>query len=91
MDVHQHGYVHGDLRPPSFIVDGERLLLIDFDWGGKEGQATFPDIRLLPILPKDRGDMLIHKHYDENVLEDTQTEIVKEVKDQKPERILEAC
>ena len=20
--LHQHGYVHGDLRPPNFIVDG---------------------------------------------------------------------
>ena len=29
----------------------ERQLLIDFDWGGKEGRrATFPDDDLLPIL-----------------------------------------
>jgi hypothetical protein len=42
---HQHGYVHGDLRPPNFIVDGERLLLID--WPGRAGDIpgypTCPD------------------------------------------------
>lgn len=39
---HTHGYVHGDLRPPNFIVNGDRLLLVDFDWGGKSGEAKFP-------------------------------------------------
>jgi len=48
--LHKHDYVHGDLCPPNFTVDEERLLLIDFDWGGKEGQATFPDAQLHPIL-----------------------------------------
>jgi serine/threonine protein kinase len=88
--LHQHGYVHGDLRPPNFIVDGERLLLIDFDWGGREGQATFPDTPIRPILRRDRGDMVIYKYHDENVLKDTQKEIMKEIsvrKDWKPERI----
>jgi serine/threonine protein kinase len=80
---HQHGYVHGDLRPPNFIVNGERLLLIDFDWGGQEGQATFPDIRLVPILRKDRGDILIRKHHDEVVLEDTKERISREIEHQK--------
>ena len=86
--LHQHGYVHGDLRLPNFIVDGERLLLIDFDWGGQEGQATFPDIRLHPILRKGRGDMLIRKHHDEAVLEDAKELILREIELQKLEERL---
>jgi tRNA A-37 threonylcarbamoyl transferase component Bud32 len=38
--LHEHGYVHGDLRVPNFIVDGERLCLVDFDWGEL---AEYPD------------------------------------------------
>ena len=45
---HEHGYVHGDLRVPNFIVDNEKLLLIDFNWGGKEGEAKFPRCRTCP-------------------------------------------
>jgi len=48
--IHGAGYVHGDLRPPNFMVDGKKLLLIDFDWGGKEGDTTFPDIELQRII-----------------------------------------
>ncbi len=71
--------MHGDLRPPNFIVDEERLLLIDFDWGGKEGQATFPDAQLHPILRKSRGDMLIQKRHDENVLANTKKLIEEDI------------
>ena len=72
---HSNGYVHGDLRVPNFIVDGERLLLVDFDWGDKEGHATFPDIPLLPILREGRGVMKITQHHDNTVLTDTMREI----------------
>ncbi|KAH9036403.1 hypothetical protein EDB84DRAFT_1269134 [Lactarius hengduanensis] len=44
-ELHDNGYVHGDLCIPNFIVDGERLLLVDFDWGGKSGKVTFPNTR----------------------------------------------
>jgi len=68
---HAQGYVHGDLRPPNFIVDGERLLLIDFDWGGKETEATFPRARLDPILRDSRLEMQITKKHDERVMQYT--------------------
>lgn len=42
---------HGDLR--HMIVDGEKRLLIDFDYGGKRGEARYTDEPLLPILRKD--------------------------------------
>jgi serine/threonine protein kinase len=76
--LHEHGYVHGDLRAPNFIVDGEKLCLVDFDWGGKEGQVKFPDVELHPILGDNRG-MLIRKDHDLNVLANTKEAIGEEI------------
>ena len=77
--LHEHGYVHGDLRVPNFIVDEERLLLVDFDWGGKEGQATFPDTDLVPVLRANRDVRLIGKENDRNVVAFTKLEIVQKI------------
>ena len=33
---------HGDLRGPNFIVSGKRVILLDFDWGGEEGEVFYP-------------------------------------------------
>ncbi|KAI9507458.1 hypothetical protein F5148DRAFT_1014958 [Russula earlei] len=47
-DFHKAGLVHGDLREANFIlpyrkVDGPgRMMLTDFDWGGKIGQIFYP-------------------------------------------------
>jgi len=79
---HAQGYVHGDLRPPNFIVDGERLLLIDFDWGGKDNEATFPQARLNPILRESRLETHITKERDKKVLEYTKGEIRKRLEEQ---------
>lgn len=53
-DFHQEGLVHGDLRFANFIFTAnespQRMLLIDFDWGGKEGEVTFPDEELIEEL-----------------------------------------
>ena len=73
--IHGAGYVHGDLRPPNFVVDGKKLLLIDFDWGGKEGDATFPDIELQRIIRIDRNDTMITKAHDDRVLAHTKAEL----------------
>ena len=73
--LHEHGYVHGDLRAPNFIADEERLLLIDFDWGGKEGLATFPDTELIPMLRAHRGVKLIEMKNDKDVVEYTKKAI----------------
>jgi serine/threonine protein kinase len=79
---HAQGYVHGDLRPPNFIVDGETLLLVDFDWGGMEMEATFPQARLHPILRKSRLEMKITKECDRRVMEYTKDEIRKKLEEQ---------
>ena len=72
---HSQGYVHGDLRPPNFIVNGETLLLIDFDWGGRETEATFPQARLHPILRDSRWETHITKDRDEKVMNFTKDQI----------------
>ena len=65
---HARGYVHGDLRPPNFIVNGDKLFLIDFDWGGKDEEAIFPRKRLNPILRQGRWDIRITKEHDTRTL-----------------------
>eukprot|EP01118_Nematostelium_gracile_P002379 TRINITY_DN12607_c0_g1_i1.p1 TRINITY_DN12607_c0_g1~~TRINITY_DN12607_c0_g1_i1.p1 ORF type:complete len:126 (-),score=31.39 TRINITY_DN12607_c0_g1_i1:68-445(-) len=41
--MHDSGYVHGDLRPTNIMwnSDGE-VRIIDFDWAGNIGEATYP-------------------------------------------------
>ena len=49
-EFHGKGFVHGDLRLENFVfTESEgalKMLLVDFDWGGKEGVAVFPPIPL---------------------------------------------
>ena len=41
--LHEHNFVFGDLRAPNVLTtpDG-RVLLVDFDWCGKVGEARYP-------------------------------------------------
>ncbi len=44
---HVSGYVHGDLRDTNFFVRNDTnhptdFMLLDFDWGGKEGTVRYP-------------------------------------------------
>ncbi|KAI0283430.1 hypothetical protein BGY98DRAFT_931218 [Russula aff. rugulosa BPL654] len=80
---HAEGYVHGDLRPPNFIVNSGRVFLIDFDWGGKEGQATFPRKKLHPILQDGRWNTKISKNDDERVKEYTKCLISDTIKEKR--------
>ncbi|KAJ7484088.1 hypothetical protein B0H11DRAFT_2279727 [Mycena galericulata] len=54
---HKAGWVHGDLRTANFLAPegwqqdvGARLLLVDFDWGGRVTEARFPTALLNPEL-----------------------------------------
>lgn len=42
--LHDGGYVHGDIRRPNVLVEADErgVLLIDFDWAAKAGQARYP-------------------------------------------------
>jgi len=46
-EFHEEGLVHGDLRDANMISDEEyTLMLVDFDWGGKDGQVFYPTSNL---------------------------------------------
>ena len=75
---------HGDLRDTNIICDGERFYLIDFDWGGKLGEACYPVEfhELNPELVQGRSsrNALITAEDDDRVLETT----MNKVKDRLP-------
>jgi tRNA A-37 threonylcarbamoyl transferase component Bud32 len=70
--LHEAGFVFGDLRVPNILISGDRVMLIDFDWCGKDGETTYPiDLNTfgdivwadgvgagLPMLKKHDEDML---------------------------------
>jgi Ser/Thr protein kinase RdoA (MazF antagonist) len=74
---HDHGLVHGDLREPNILCDGETVMLIDFDWGGKVGEAYYATARLCPELTDGRHstDPKITKDDDRRVLQNTLKEL----------------
>ena len=65
-EFHGRGLVHGDLRLANFVFtesDGAlKMLLVDFDWGGKVGEAVFPPMILNDELGvEDTGPLLNRK------------------------------
>ena len=42
--LHAHGFVFGDLRGPNLMVreDTRKVVLIDCDWIGKDGESQYP-------------------------------------------------
>ncbi|KAI0251021.1 hypothetical protein BJV78DRAFT_1213821 [Lactifluus subvellereus] len=38
---HDNGLVHGDLRELNILCDGEKVMLIDFDWSSKVRLHSF--------------------------------------------------
>lgn len=70
---HDEGLVHGDLREPNILCDGEEVMLIDFDWGGEVGKACYPHARLCRDLMKGREGTSpqITKEDDTRVLQNT--------------------
>lgn len=42
-EMHDAGFVHGDMRLPNVLVNGAGdVLLIDFDWSGHVGEVVYP-------------------------------------------------
>ena len=70
---HDKGLVHGDLRPPNIVCNHQGVMIIDFDWGGKLGEASYPNNPLNPDLTYGRGstDLKITKDDDVRVLKKT--------------------
>ncbi len=70
---HEKGLVHGDLRRANLIIrknDPGRMILIDFDWGGEVGTASFPTRFLNTELTRDNEmtSLAITKEHDDRVL-----------------------
>ncbi|CAA7270365.1 unnamed protein product [Cyclocybe aegerita] len=71
---HDSGFVHGDLHDPNIICDDkDRVLLIDFDWSGKEGQVSYltPNLNEELLAGRTLGDLKITKGDNERVLQRT--------------------
>ena len=47
---HEKDFVHGDLRDANIMCTNDSVMLIDFDWGGKEGHVSYPTPNLNPEL-----------------------------------------
>ncbi|KAH0830118.1 hypothetical protein J3R83DRAFT_1456 [Lanmaoa asiatica] len=70
---HDQNLVHGDLRGPNIICDGNRIMIIDFDWAGTMGEVSYPICQLNPDLTdgRDSLDRKITKADDLRVLDRT--------------------
>jgi len=70
---HKRDFVHGDLRDANIICKNDSVMLIDFDWGGKEGEVSYPTSNLNAELLQGRvsGDLRVTKEDDRRVLKNT--------------------
>ena len=75
---HDAGLVHGDLRAPNILCDGNKVMLIDFDWGGKQGEVFYPQGKLDVELENERDvtNLKISFSDDRRVLYKTLSRIV---------------
>jgi serine/threonine protein kinase len=73
---HDQNFVHGDIRDSNLLVrteDGKlQMKLIDFDWGGREGEVHYPALindrtvhRPLAVV----GGQLIKREHDLQMVE----------------------
>ena len=72
-------FVHGDLWDTNIICDSEWFFLIDFDWGGKLGEACYPVkfYELNPELVQEQSssNILITAEDNDQVLETTTNKV----------------
>ncbi|KAG6910125.1 hypothetical protein DXG01_012884 [Tephrocybe rancida] len=40
--LHMQDLVFGDLRPPNILIMNGKVMIVDFDWCGKAGEARYP-------------------------------------------------
>lgn len=53
---HDQGFVHGDLRDANILSgDDGCVKLVDFDWGGRDGEVSYPTPNLNPELIEGRS------------------------------------
>jgi tRNA A-37 threonylcarbamoyl transferase component Bud32 len=82
---HARGLVHGDLRDANIICKGDSVMLIDFDWGGKDGQVFYRTANLNQELRDGRAsnDLRIIQEDDRRVLGKTLAKLATDIHIQK--------
>ena len=72
-NFHLKGFVHGDLRDANILCKEKSVMLLDFDWGGKDGEVFYPTWNLNNELQEGRvsNDLRITKEDDRRVLRKT--------------------
>lgn len=71
---HNKGFVHGDLRNVNILCTNKQFWLIDFDWGGMDGEAAYPTPNLNLELLNGRRityDLKIRQEDDIRILHNT--------------------
>jgi hypothetical protein len=70
---HEKDLVHGDLQDENIICKGPSMMLVDFDWGGKEEEAFYfmPSLDDELMQGREPGDLRIRKEDDKWVLRKT--------------------
>ena len=69
--LHRNNLVHGDLRAPNLLVTVDGVLVLDFDWAGRSGEASYPCVlnRVDISWPEDAEvGALITKEHDLSML-----------------------
>jgi tRNA A-37 threonylcarbamoyl transferase component Bud32 len=90
-EFHNRGLVHGDLRDVNIISgDDGCVKLVDFDWGGKDDEVSYPTPNLNPDLTKGRSSegLRITKADDLRILSDTLTKTSAQISPCLPRRSL---
>ncbi|KAF8954989.1 hypothetical protein BDZ97DRAFT_1861950 [Flammula alnicola] len=72
-DFHAEGMVHGDLRDANIMCNYRDVMLLDFDWGGQDGQVFYPTPNLNSELLEGRSSdgLKITKEDDNRILKKT--------------------
>lgn len=71
--LHENGYVFGDLRPNNIFkpMDGTGVVLVDFDWCGREGVDKYPivinDDPKCNWHPDVKGGSIMRKVHDDHL------------------------
>ncbi|KAJ2935505.1 hypothetical protein H1R20_g1589, partial [Candolleomyces eurysporus] len=71
---HDKGLVHGDLRDVNILSAGDhQFWLIDFDWGGKDGEVEYPtsNLNLELTIGRTCDDWKIRREDDIRILRNT--------------------
>jgi tRNA A-37 threonylcarbamoyl transferase component Bud32 len=77
-DFHKMDLVHGDLRDVNIICKEDSWMLIDFDWGGKDGKVSYPTLNLNDDLlwGRNSDSPIIRKEDDKRVLGNTLAKLI---------------